>query len=389
MIERDVKKELLKAASNYSVVALLGPRQSGKTTVLKSTFSDYKYVLLEDPDMLDFALSDPRGFLKQYSNEKGLIIDEAQNAPQLFSYLQGIVDQNNVPGKFILSGSQNFYMNEHISQSLAGRICILTLLPLALSEMKNAEISLNRYEGIIFRGQYPKLYTNDIEPNQWYLNYIQTYIERDIRQIKNVTDLHLFQKFTSLCAGRIGQLLNLSELARDCGITTKTATSWISILEASYLIYLLYPHHQNFNKRIVKSPKLYFYDTGVACAFLRIKSQEQLYTHYLKGSLFESFMISELIKQDYNRGRRPDLYFWRDQSGHEIDCLLEQNNELIPIEIKSSETINAKFFDDIRYWSLLAQKNPSNGFLIYGGSENQKRTAGQVLSWTDVDSIVN
>lgn len=388
-IPRYIEKELKTAALDYPVVALLGPRQSGKTTVLKKVFPHYNYVLLEDLDQLDFALSDPRGFLKHHSNEHGLIIDEAQNAPDLFSYLQGIVDENNTPGKFILSGSQNFYLSEQISQTLSGRVCILTLLPLTLSEIKTTERYADQYETMLFQGQYPRVYANEIDPHKWYLNYIRTYIERDVRQIKNITDLHLFQKFLGLCAGRVGQIVNWSELANDCGITTKTVTSWISLLEASYLVFLLYPHHANFNKRMIKSPKLYFFDTGIVCALLKISSIDQLKTHYLKGSIFESFVISELMKLYFNAGMAPHVYFWRDQSKNEVDCIVETGQSVIPIEIKSSQTINTKFFDGLTYWNKLAEKDPCNSFLIYGGSENQKRSKGQVLSWNSIDTLSN
>lgn len=387
-ILRDIHKELLNVAKEYPVLAILGPRQSGKTTVAKATFPNHNYILLEEPDMLEFALSDARAFLKHYTNEYGLIIDEAQHAPNLFSYIQGIVDGENKPGKFILTGSQNFYLNEQISQTLAGRVNISTLLPLSLTEIKSSLKLPENYETILFEGQYPKVIAQDIDPHRWYLNYIHTYIERDVRQIKNITDLHLFQKFLALCAGRIGQVVNWSELGRDCGISTKTVTSWISLLEASYLIFLLYPHHDNFNKRIVKSPKLYFYDSGVACALLKIRLQDQLTTHYLKGSLFESFVISELIKQSYNQGLTPYIYFWAIQSGYEVDCLLEKDNELIPIEIKSSETINSKFFDGLLYWSKLASQDLTKGYLVYGGKEKQKRSHGTVISWNAVDEIV-
>lgn len=388
MITRTIEEELKIAAAEYPVVALLGPRQSGKTTVLKKTFPNYNYVLLEDLDQLDFALSDPKGFINHYRNEHGLIIDEAQKAPLLFSYLQGIVDQENIPGKFILSGSQNFYLSEQISQTLAGRVSILTLLPLTLEEIKTTRGLPDRYEEILFHGQYPRLYAHEMDAHKWHVNYIRTYIERDVRQIKHITDLHLFQKFLGLCAGRVGQLVNWSELANDCGVTTKTVTSWISLLEASYLIFLLYPHHQNFNKRLVKSPKLYFFDTGTICALLRISTVDQLKNHYLKGSIFESFVISELMKLYYNKGCIPHLYFWRDQANHEIDCLIESGVHITPIEIKSSETINTKFFDGLSYWNKLAEKDPSKGYLLYGGDESQKRSVGQVLGWKFIDSTI-
>lgn len=387
IIPRDIQVELKKAAREYPAVALLGPRQAGKTTVLKQTFPEYNYVLLEDPDKLEFALSDPRGFLNFYRNEQGLIIDEVQNAPLLFSYLQGIIDAENRPGLFILSGSQNFYLNEQISQTLAGRIAILTQLPLSLSEIKASGALPNTYEALIFQGQYPRLYANEMDTHKWYTNYVRTYIERDVRQIKNITDLHLFQKFLGLCAGRIGQVVNWSQLANDCGISTQTVTSWISLLQASYLIFLLYPYHNNFNKRLIKSPKLYFYDTGVACALLRIDSTIQLATHYLKGALFESYVIADLMKREYNQGRVPHLYFWRDQSDREVDCLLESGTHTFPLEIKSSETINTKFFDNLLYWNKLAHQDPSQGYVIYGGREKQERSFGKVIGWDSIDEL--
>ena len=387
ILKRDIQKELEKSASEYPIVALLGPRQAGKTTVLKMTFPHYNYVLLEDPDKLEFALSDPRGFLKHYRNDHGLIIDEAQKAPELFSYLQGIVDEENRPGQFILSGSQNFYLSERISQTLAGRVSILTMLPLSLSEIKAANALPHHYEEILFQGQYPRLWANEMDTHKWYQNYLTTYIERDVRQIKHITDLHLFQKFLGLCAGRIGQVVNWSQLANDCGVATQTVTSWISVLEASYILFLLYPYHQNFNKRIIKSPKIYFYDTGVACALLRINTLEQLSTHYSKGSLFESFILSELMKRDYNKGLVPHLYFWRDQSNREVDCILEQGPHTLPIEIKSSETVNTKFFDNLLYWNKLANKAPNQGYLVYGGREKQTRSTGHVLGWESVSGI--
>lgn len=386
-LKRDIQEELKKGVLEYPIVALLGPRQAGKTTVLKNTFPHYNYVLLEDPDKLEFALSDPKGFLKQYRNDHGLIIDEAQNAPALFSYLQGIVDEEQRPGQFILSGSQNFYLSEQISQTLAGRVCILTLLPLSVREIKVAGELPKDYEEILFQGQYPRLYANEMDTHKWYLNYIRTYVERDVRQIKHITDLHLFQKFLGLCAGRIGQVVNWSQLANDCGISTQTVMSWISILEASYLVFLLYPYHQNFNKRIIKSPKIYFYDSGVACALLRISAVNQLTTHYSKGSIFESFVLSELMKREFNKGLLPHLYFWRDQSNREVDCILEKGSEVIPIEIKSSETINSKFFDNLLYWNELASKDLGQGYVVYGGQEKQYRSAGRVIGWNAVDEI--
>lgn len=386
MYQRRMAKELVDAVNSYPVTALLGPRQAGKTTLLKEIFPDIPYVLLEDLDKRDFAISDPKGFLEYYGNGPGLIIDEAQHAPSLFSYIQGIVDEKKQAGQFILSGSQNFLLNEQISQSLAGRVRLLTLLPPSIGELKESVSLCSTYEEHLWRGAYPRIQFEDFDPLRWYQDYIITYLERDVRQLKSVGNLHLFQKFIGLCAGRIGQLLNWSELSRDCGVTLKTAQSWISILEASYLVFLLQPHHKNFGKRLVKSPKLYFYDTGLVCSILRIKSTDELMNHYLKGSLFESFVISDIKKRFLHRGIREDLYFWRDKQGLEIDCLLPQT-PLTPIEIKSSHTLNNQFFSGLSKWSKIANFDPRNGYLIYGGDEEQRRSTGQVLGWKQIDKI--
>ncbi len=384
MYKRKIEKELLAAAKSYPVVAVLGPRQAGKTTSVKSAFPHYNYVLLEEIDMREFAISDPKGFLEFYRNDHGLIIDEAQHAPDLFSYIQGIVDKENIPGRFILTGSQNFLLNQKISQTLAGRTCILTLLPFSIEELEQYERLPKRYESLIFQGCYPRIHFQDFDPKKWYQNYITTFVEKDIRQIHNILDLHLFQKFIAVCAGRSGQLINWSDIARDCGITTKTVHSWISLLEASYVVFLLQPYFENFNKRLVKSAKLYFYDTGLVCSLLRIQSEHELANHYLKGPLFETLVISEIMKFYLNQGLKPNLYFWRDKVGLEVDCLIDHGVDVIPVEIKSSRTINSDYFNSLVKWNLLSNKNPSNSLLIYGGEENQKRTNGRVIGWSRI-----
>lgn len=386
-MDRRMYKELKEAAGSYPVVALLGPRQAGKTTAVREAFPDYTYILLEKPEYREFALSDPQGFLSHHGGGPGLIIDEAQHAPELFSYIQGIVDESNRPGQFILTGSHNFHLSERISQTLAGRVAVLTLLPLSLGEIERGRGLPSDYEELLFSGCYPRIQAEGFGPQKWYQNYITTFVERDVRMIQHVTDLHLFQKFIGLCAGRIGQLLSWSEIARDCGITTKTAQSWMSVLEASYLVFLLQPHHQSFSKRLVKSPKLYFYDTGLACSLLRIQSAEQLNTHYMRGHLFEAFVVSELAKRYYNRGLKPPLYFWRDKAGHEVDCIIDRGDRLVPIEIKSGRTINSDFFSNLRYWNKLADLDPAGSYLVYGGAENQKRSAGHVLGWSHIAEI--
>jgi len=385
MFNRIISNKIKALAAQYPILAVTGPRQSGKTTLLQALFAHLDYVSLEDIDTREFAENDPRGFLATYS--KGVILDEVQRVPTLFSYLQTHVDANKKPGEFILSGSQNFLLLENISQSLAGRVALLKLLPLSLEELKLAQYPLPKLEELIFKGFYPRIYHKNINPTDWYANYIQTYIERDVRLIKNITDLSTFQRFLKMCANRCGQLLNLSSLATDCGITHNTAKSWLSILEASFIIFLLQPYHHNFNKRLVKTPKLYFYDTGLACALLNITEPQQLTTHYLRGGLFETFIFAELYKHFFNQGKVPNLYFWRDQSGHEIDCIIEEANKLIALEIKSAKTIASDFFAGLEYWQSLVNNKNIESHLIYGGDILQKRSDTQVVPWQKLDYL--
>lgn len=384
-IKRTLEKKLKETIATFPIVAITGPRQSGKTTLVKHVFPDWKYVSLEDLDTRSFAENDPRGFFATYGGK--IIIDEVQRVPALFSYLQSVVDKNKKPGQFILTGSQNFLLHEKIGQSLAGRVALLHLLPCGIHELTNAGFTFNRYTECIFKGFYPALYGTTVNPRDWYLNYIQTYIERDVRLIKNVTDLHTFQIFTQLCAGRTGQLLNLSSLANDCGISHNTARAWLSVLEASFIIFLLKPHHKSFNKRLVKMPKLYFYEVGLATTLLGIRTPAQIDTHPLRGSLFETMMVAELIKYQYHRGFPPHCYFWRDKTGHEIDCLLDAQNTFIPIEIKAGETVSENYFEELRYWNTLAGADPKKSFLVYGGAENQTRNEINVVSWSRVADI--
>ncbi len=387
-IKRNLKAGLLKYASKFPVVALVGPRQSGKTTLVQKTFASHTYFSLEDPDTLELFRMDPRDFLEKDYGTPGIILDEFQNEPKILSYIQGIVDRNRRPGYFILTGSQNFLMNQAISQSLAGRVALLTLLPLSLKELTNKSQLSNNLDSALFHGGYPDVFARNITPEEFYPQYTRTYVERDIRQLKNITDLSSFQRFMRLCAGRIGQLLNITSLADDCGISVPTVKSWLSILEASYIIFLLQPHFKNFSKRLIKSPKLYFHDTGLACWLLKISSCKQVNEHYLRGGLTESLVISEFYKAFYNQTQEPSLYFWRDSRGHEIDCLLDYGTELIPVEIKSSTTINQRFFENLHYWCTLANINPSQGYVVYAGKENQKRSVGNIISWQSAGAIV-
>lgn len=381
---------LLKRAEKIPVIALLGPRQSGKSTLAQAAFNKHAYVSLESFEDREFAASDPRGFFASYKNDHGIIIDEVQRVPELLSYIQTYVDAEHRPGYVILTGSQNILINQAISQTLAGRISIFTLLPFSIVELKENALLQPTLEELAYTGGYPRIYAHDLEATAWYLDYIETYVERDVRQIAYVSDLSSFRRFIRLCAGRVGQLLNIASLANDCDIDQKTAKSWLSILEASYIIFLLQPHYENFNKRLIKSPKIYFFDTGLVCALLSIQSKDQLLDHYLRGNIIESLIVSDIFKHYYNRGERPHhVYFWRDQAGHEIDCVIQKNNKLIPIEIKSGKTIVSDFFKVLEYWSNLTResKKTGPGYVIYGGTKEQKREHATVVGWSNIEDV--
>lgn len=382
MIKRDAESELINLSKQFKAVAVVGPRQSGKTTLTRHVFRDKPYVNLENPDIRRFALDDPRGFLSNYKT--GAVIDEAQRVPELFSYLQQILDEDNKRGKFILTGSNNFLLQESISQSLAGRIAYLYLLPFTVSELPAKEA--NNLNDLIFKGFYPPLYDLPVDTNKWYSNYIRTYIERDVRQIKNITDLNAFERFLRLCAGRTGQLLNMNSLAIESGVDNKTIAAWIGVLESSFIVFRLHPHHSNFNKRIVKMPKLYFYDTGLVCALLGIQKAEQLNYHPLFGSLFENFTIGELLKHRYNQAKNNNLYFWRDNTGNEVDIIIEKMKKLYPVEIKSGKTITDKFFKGILYWFKISGEK--SGAIIYAGESSQKRSDNiEIVPWNNLKSL--
>lgn len=379
MIYRQLTNKIKEYSKSYPVVALIGPRQSGKTTLLKNIFSKIYYVSLEDLDARLFAEKDPRGFLDTY--KAPVIFDEIQKAPKLFSYIQTTVDKTNKAGQYILSGSQNFNLVEKITQSLAGRVGILTLLPLSVDEINKKKLSINNVNSAIFSGFYPRIWDKKINSSDWYSNYIQTYIERDVRQIKNISDLSLFQKFVKLCAGRSGQILNMSLLGADCGVNHNTIRSWLSILETSYIIYFLNPYYKNFNKRLIKSSKIYFYDTGLMCSLLGIENENQIITHPLRGALFETFIVGEFVKKYFNQGKKFSGFYISEKNGHEVDLFFEKNDEFMAIEIKSGATFSDNYFDNIKYWQKNIDLKPQNSYVIYGGIENQKRTIAQVLSW--------
>ena len=381
MIERTLASKVTSLAQKFQVITLTGPRQSGKTTLVRATFPDLPYASLEEPDIRQIALTDPRGFLSNYPN--GVILDEIQNTPELFSYLQRIVDENRQI-QFILTGSSNFLLMEKISQTLAGRTAVLHLLPFSLQEL---EPLADSYENLIFKGQYPRIYDRAIPPTDFYPSYIQTYVDRDVRMIKNIGDINAFIQFTQLCAGRIGQPLNNASLANDAGISPNTAKSWLSILESSYILYRLQPYHRNFNKRLIKSPKLYFYDTGVACSLLGIREQEQVNLHYMKGSLFENLILNEFIKRSFNRGENRQPYYWQDNHGKEIDCLLVNGEKVTAVEIKSGKTMSTSYFENLNYWRSLAALPENQEFVVYGGDQSMQTGAGTLISWKNLDRI--
>jgi len=388
-LTRDIEK-ILKEYVKFPVVALLGPRQSGKTTLAKKYFKKHTYLSFEDPAIREFATTDPKGFLKAYENASGLILDEFQYVPMILSYIQLEVDAKQRPGYFVLTGFQNYLMNEKITQSLAGRVGILTLLPFSIHELKEYKLISDKPSEMIIQGGYPRVYTEKILSSAFYASYIHTYIERDVRQLIQIRDLRTFQKFLALCAGRVGQLLNLTDLAVNCGISVPTATKWISVLEAGYIIFLLQPHFNNFNKRVVKTPKLYFYDVGIACELLGISSETIYATSPFKGALFENFIIADLTKQFLNKGISHPLYFWRDTHDRlEVDVVIDRAGTLIPVEIKSSETLSPHFFDTISAWNKISGTDPENNYVIFAGQENQKRSFGRFMSWESSGSLID
>ena len=379
MIERDIAGRLLFLIEKFPIVTLTGPRQSGKSTLLKNILTDYHYVSLEDPDLMAFARDDPRSFIRTYADKT--IIDEAQRVPALFSYLQTHTDLAGREGMYCLAGSHNFLLMESISQSLAGRTAILKLLPFSHSEMCNAKILPKTTDEEIFYGSYPRIFDKSIAPTDYYPPYIQTYLERDVRILKNIGNMTDFLRFTQLCAGRIGQLLNLSSLANDCSISVSTASAWFSILETSYICYTLHPDYRNYTKRLVKTPKLYFYDTGLACALLGIRSAMQVNTHYLRGALFENLVINEFVKTSLHRGQEPILSFWRDKTGLEIDLMRYCGEETEVYEIKSSATYSSDFFKNLSKWAKLSGATPEQCHVIYDGEMDLTTTEGQVHTW--------
>ncbi|SRR5581483_6698331 len=382
MIPRKSSRTLSRLAREFRVLVVTGPRQSGKTTLAKAVFPDKPYVTLEAAHEREFAASDPRGFLARFPD--GAVIDETQHVPQLFSYIQIAVDSDQRPGRFVLTGSQNFGLLSKITQSLAGRVAIVHLLPLSLAELRDAAIRAEDIDDVLVRGLYPALWAGSLEPQAWHANHVTTYIERDVRQVTNVQDLLTFQRFLGLCAARTAQLLNLASLAVDCGIAQSTARAWLSVLQASYIVFLLPPHHENLGKRLVKTPKLYFHDAGLAAFLIGVSDSRHMAIHPARAALFETWVIGEFLKHRYNAGMRSNLYFWRDNIGTEVDVLVEEPRGLFPIEIKSGRTFQREFLGGLSRFLGYAGRRASGAGLVYSGDESYVRQGVTVRSWKDV-----
>ncbi|WDF76311.1 ATP-binding protein [Mucilaginibacter sp. KACC 22773] len=385
-IQRQIAPIIEAQKSKFPVLAITGPRQSGKTTLLKEIFSDYSYVSLENPNTRSFAMDDPIGFLNRYDHK--VILDEVQRVPALFSYIQGRVDESKMMGQYILSGSQNFHLLNNITQTLAGRVALFKLLPFDFTELKQAALLASSYAPASIKGFYPAIFDRDIDPVVFYANYIQTYLEKDVTELMNIKGLKQFRTFLGLCAGRAGQLLNFSALAKECNISHNTAKAWLSILESSYIVFLLQPYHQNFNKRLVKSPKLYFYDTGLLNHLLEIRTAEELDENRLKGNIFENMILAEYQKQNHHLYLHKDYYFWQDSNAHEVDLLMKKAQGFSIFEIKATQTVSNALFKEMDRFEEIAAPEKVNKTLIYGGAENEKRTRYDVVSWQNVPDFM-
>ncbi|MCA1763817.1 MAG: ATP-binding protein [Cryomorphaceae bacterium] len=380
MIKRIASAKLKELASYYTAVAVIGPRQSGKTTLVRSLFPEKDYLTLENPDQRQYATDDPRGFLSQYPD--GAVLDEIQNVPELFSYLQQVIDEDRRAGKFILTGSNNFLLQEGISQSLAGRVGYLELLPLSTTEMGN--LASDNDNELMVKGFYPPIYDRGIPADVWYNDYRRTYLERDVRQIKAITRFGEFERLLRLMAGRVAQELNYTALSVEVGVDVKTIQEWTSVLEQGFIIYRMRPYHKNYNKTIVKRPKLYFYDTGLACSLLGIKEADQLTNHPTRGAIFENMVVGDAIKHFTHRGERPELYYWRDKTGREVDLIAERAGKLLPIEIKSGMTFQEDFSKHLKTFMKLS--GVGNAWVLYGGREDYSFSTGiKAMNWRKIE----
>ena len=385
MIKREIENKILQAKDKMPVICVTGPRQSGKTTLVRYLFPGYKYYNLEFPEHRQFAQNDAVGFLNDFEN--GIIIDEIQRVPELLSSIQYFVDESQLNGRIIITGSQNILLMQSVSQTLAGRVALFLLLPFSISELENTIFEEKEYEAYMVKSFFPRIYDQNLDVNSWLQDYTNTYIERDVRQITAVKDLSLFTNFLRLCAGHIGQLVNFSTFSNNLGVDVKTVKAWMSVLETSFIIYLQPPYYRNFNKRIIKSPRLFFYDTGLACNLLGINTKKELFSHYLRGGLFESFGMSELHKYIFNHKLNAKIYFFRDSNGNEIDAIIELEGKLKAIEIKSGKTLNNDFFKSFGFFDKLFDELKLEKFLVYGGDSIQNRSMVKVLGWKYLMSI--
>jgi uncharacterized protein len=384
MIKRQIEREFLALLNEYPVITLLGPRQAGKTTLARNLLPHYTYSNLEIPDVRSFAADDPRGYLAELTGN--VIIDEIQRVPELLSYIQAIVDEDNTPGRFVITGSHQLGLRSAVSQSLAGRTSIIHLLPLSIAELADSGISHESFEDYAFQGFLPRLHDKGLRPSTAYSNYYQTYVERDVRMIINLKDVSLFEKFIMLMAGRIGQLLDYSSLANDVGVSANTVRDWISILEASYIIFKLPTYFENFGKRVIKAPKYYFSDTGLLCFLLGIRKPDQVNRDPLVGSIFENMVILEALKERYNRGEMAGLYFFRDSHGNEVDLIVQQGQKIIAAEIKAASTFKMGLLKGLKKFSAIA-KQETMSFLIYNGKPATLSNGIKALNFKSVNSI--
>jgi len=381
---RQISKTIKKLEKGFPVISVTGPRQSGKTTFLQHYFSGYSYFNLENPQVRQLIISDPEQFLKD--NPKKVIIDEVQRFPDLLSYIQSHVDHYQQMGSIIISGSQNLLISEKVSQSLAGRAAYQNIFPFSLAELQEHKLNLSDYYSQVLKGFYPAIYSRRIAPALYYSQYLATYVERDARLIKNIQNLSQFQKFIGLLAGRVGQIVNMSSLANDTGVSPNTAEDWLSILEASYIVYRLRPYFKNVGKRLIKSPKIYFYDTGLLCSLLNIPAKKELINHFNIGGIFENFIINEFKKEISNFNKSASLYFYQDSHGHEVDLVIDTGSYLLPIEIKSASTYNYAFFNNVQYWYKHIDKK-ARYYVVYGGDHTQTISGSELVSWHNLSSI--
>ena len=381
-VNRYIIKPIREILKKYPILAVTGPRQSGKTTMLKNLLSDYRYINLENPDLRAYAQQDTKGFLKEYDDK--VIFDEVQQAPELFSYLQVIVDENQIMGQYILSGSQNFQLMQSITQTLAGRVALFRLFPFDNVELSKENLLIENLSRLMTTGFYPAIYDRDINPDKYYADYVDTYVNRDVTQLVNIQNASSFKRFIKLCAIRSGHLINFNNLARDAGVSHTTAKNWLSILETSYIIFMLPPYFKNYSKRLIKSSKLYFYDTGLLCHLLGIRKSKLSPNDKYWGNIFETMVVSEYVKQLSHHSISRDLWFWRDSNGHEVDLLYDEGFKLNLFEIKSTSTISSKMFKGLNYLSKIADDDIAQKTVIYGGENNQKRTEFDIVSWKNL-----